>query len=116
MSDTLITFDILKKALLGCVLIAVLLVPVTSFGAAQTTSDAYVTIGAVSVTPENPEVGEETTITAEFRNAETATGSIDVTEVSVRGPGIFSEADDIGILGPGTTVDIPFSVCFEDEK
>lgn len=103
-----------RKVLFVGVVIAVFLLPLTTIGAAQTTSDAFVTIGNVSVTPENPEVGEETRITVEFRNSETASGSIDVTEVSVRGPGIFSEADDIGNLGPGTSVEIPFSATFAE--
>lgn len=103
-----------RKVLFAGVVIAVFLLPLTTIGAAQTTSDAFVTIGSASVTPENPEVGEETRITVEFRNSETASGSIDVTEVRVRGPGIFNKADNIRNLRPGTSVEIPFSATFAE--
>ncbi|GGM65275.1 hypothetical protein J2752_000320 [Halarchaeum rubridurum] len=74
---------------------------------------AYVTVGNVTVEPDDPVVGERTTITATFESAAASTESAEITEVSVRGPSTFVTADDVGTLGPGTAVTVPFSTAFE---
>ncbi|GGN16903.1 COG1361 family protein [Halarchaeum nitratireducens] len=81
--------------------------------AAATSMGAYVTIGNVTVEPDDPVVGERTSITATFESAEASTESAEVTEVSVRGPSTFVTANDVGTLGPGTDLTVPFSTSFE---
>ncbi|GAA0313133.1 hypothetical protein [Halarchaeum salinum] len=80
---------------------------------ADSSVGAYVTVGNVTVQPDDPVVGEQTTITATFESGEASTESAEITEVSVRGPSTFVTADDVGTLGPGTSVTVPFSTAFE---
>jgi len=81
--------------------------------AAAVSTGSYITVGNVTVEPDDPVVGEQTTITATFESAEASTESAEITEVSVRGPSTFVTADDVGTLGPGTSLTVPFSTSFE---
>jgi hypothetical protein len=83
---------------------------------AQTTAEpeSYVTIGNVTVSPQAPEPGERIRVTAEVRNSESSTGGAEIREVSLRGPSTSSYADDLGRLGPGDSIAVPFATTFED--
>lgn len=72
------------------------------------------TVGTVTVSPENPTTNSQITITPTIRNAESASDSAQITEVSVNGPSTLESTDNIGRLGPGNTVEVPFSTAFED--
>lgn len=86
----------------------------TGGGVANSTStDAYVTVGNVSVAPDDPVTGEDVLVEATFKSTESSSGSARITEVSLRGPSTFVTADDVGSLGPGSSVTIPFSTSFE---
>jgi len=79
-----------------------------------TAQQSDVTIGSINVTPTNPSSGDAVVINAELRNSETSTGSVKISQVSIDGPSIDENADDIGKLGPGTSVTVPFSVVFDE--
>ncbi|WP_442908271.1 CARDB domain-containing protein [Halobacterium sp. KA-6] len=72
------------------------------------------TVGTIAVSPENPTTNSQVTITPTIRNAESATDSAQITEVSVNGPSMLESTDNIGRLGPGSTVELPFSTVFEE--
>ncbi|MCD2201607.1 hypothetical protein LPA44_17230 [Halobacterium sp. KA-4] len=71
------------------------------------------TIGTIEVSPENPTTNSQVTITPTIRNAESATDSAQITEVSVNGPSTLESTDNIGRIGPGNSVTVPFSTAFE---
>ncbi|WP_248896368.1 hypothetical protein [Haloplanus halobius] len=106
---------LLVSAIVGSCLVA----PLTSVGAAQSTADeseAYVSIGNVSVSPQYPGPDEQVTVTATFRNSANSGGAAKLTEASLRGPGVSrrSSADNLGDLGPGDSIEVPFSTTFEE--
>lgn len=103
------------RTLLVAAVLVVVAVPMASVGAAQTeaSTEAYVTVSNVSVSPQTPEPGERVTVTATFRNSESSTGAVEITQASVRGSSLRSSARDLGDLGPGDSIDVPFSVRFD---
>jgi hypothetical protein len=74
---------------------------------------SHPTIGEITVSPNNPAPGDQVIIRPTFRNGDTSSTSARITEVSIRGDSIFEAVDDIGTLGPGSSVSVPFSVTFE---
>lgn len=104
-------------ALVAVVVVGCLAVP-AGVGAAQTTdraaTGAYVTVSNVTVSPQTPEPGERVTVTAEFRNSESSTGAVDITQASLRGGGIRGSVSDLGSLGPGDRISVPFTATFDD--
>ncbi|WP_284011628.1 hypothetical protein [Haloarcula pelagica] len=113
----MVSADTAQVGMIVALLIVSPLAPLVATGAAQTASNTnestYATIGNISVSPENPEPNEQTIITANLRNSPSSAGGIDVTAVSVRGPSTFSEADNLGEIGPGGSISIPFATKFE---
>ncbi|WP_435068243.1 hypothetical protein [Haloplanus sp. C73] len=112
----------MTRARLSAVVLAVTLVasclavPMATIGAAQS-DDAYVTVGNVSVSPETPEPGEQVTITAELQNSESSSGAAEITEASLQRSDLtqLSTTGDLGSLGPGDSLEIPFSASFDSE-
>jgi hypothetical protein len=100
-------------SLVGIVLFGGIATPLLS-APVSANSGAYVTVGNVTVSPQNPEPGERVTITAQFRNSGSSSGAIQVTQVDLSGVSSSSPADNIGELGPGDSVQIPFSATFEE--
>lgn len=74
---------------------------------------APISIGNVTFSPTSPAPGDQVTITATFHNSAAASSVMGITQVSVRGSGVFASADDVSNLGPGDSVDVPFSVAFD---
>jgi len=108
--------QLLRTLLAITALCSSLVVPMASTGAAQTGSDAYVTVGNISVSPETPEPGERVTIRAEFRNSGSSSAAITITEASLRSGGsLLDTADDLGSLGVGDSTEVPFSTIFDSE-
>jgi len=75
---------------------------------------AGATIGSIEVTPENPTTDMQVTITPTVRNSESATQSAELTEVSVSGPSTLESVDNLGSLGPGSSIEVPLSTTFEE--
>lgn len=97
-------------------LCSMLAVPVVSTGAAQTGSNAYVTVGNISISQDTPEPGERVTIRAEFRNSGSSSSAIKITEASLRqGGSLLDTANDLGSLGAGDSTEIPFATTFDSE-
>jgi hypothetical protein len=97
------------------ILLTVVIIIVTAgFIPLVTAQQSDVTIGSINVTPTNPSPGDVVIIDAELRNSETSSGSVKISQVSIDGPSIDENADDIGKLGPGTSVTVPFSVVFDE--
>lgn len=111
------TWGRLPAVVLAVTLVAsCLAAPMASVGAAQS-GTASVTIGNVSVSPQTPEPGEQVTITAALQNSESSTGAAEISEASLQGPGLSqrSTADNLGSLGPGDSIEVPFSTSFDSE-
>lgn len=88
--------------------------PTAAEQSSEPNSTTDLTIGEVSISPQTPTTGEKVTITPTIRNAKTSNSSAQVTEVSISGPSqVGVSADNIGSLGPGTSIDIPLSTSFE---
>ncbi|WP_048075322.1 hypothetical protein [Haloquadratum walsbyi] len=79
-----------------------------------TAQQSNVTIGSINVTPTDPSPGDVVMINAELRNSETSAGSVKISQVTIDGPSIDENVDDIGRLGAGTSVTVPFSVTFDE--
>lgn len=111
---------LLQVFLVAVTLCSSVVVPMASIGTAQSTdsssSDAYVSIGNISVSPENPEPGETVTITATAKNSESSGDGVEITQMSLRS-GISNRdtASDLGSLGAGDSMDVPFSTTFDSE-
>jgi len=100
------------------VLCGILAVPLPAIGTGQTTdnssSSAYVTVGNISVSPGTPEPGETVTITAAFRNSENSGSGVEITQASLRsGLSRRDTADNLGGLGAGDSIEVPFSTTFD---
>ena len=97
-------------------LCSMLAVPVVSTGAPQTGSNAYVTVGNISVSQGTPEPGERVTIRAKFRNSESSGSAVKITEASLRqGGSLLDTANDLGSLGAGDSTEVPFATTFDSE-
>ena len=105
----------LHLVLVVAVLVGGVAVPMASIGTAQS-GGVYVTVGNVSVSPENPEPGEQVTVTAEFRNSASSEGAAKITEATLRGAGLErrSSVDNLGDLGPGDSIEVPFTTAFSE--
>lgn len=106
----------LEVVVVSLVLLGGIAAPMAAVASAQTGTGAYVTVGNVSVSPATPEPGETVTITAELRNSGSSTGAVEITEASLRGRSLAerSWADNLGSLGPGDSIDVPFSTTFDE--
>jgi hypothetical protein len=101
---------------LGTVLLVVSLIALPTTPAVSASSVAYV--DEVTVSPEQPLVGERFTVTANLRNAQSATGPLRVDAVAIRtGTDQFRErvrVRDLGRLPPGSDLEIPLSLRFDE--
>ena len=97
-------------------LCSMLAAPVVSTGAAQTSTNAYLTVGNISVSQETPEPGERVTIRAKFQNSESSGSAVKITEASLRQKGsLLNTANDLGSLGAGDSIEVPFATTFDSE-
>ncbi|WP_020221430.1 CARDB domain-containing protein [Halarchaeum acidiphilum] len=113
---TLLVTALVITAALGAVAPAASAASSSSGGSSGSSSDntsAYVTVGNVTVNPDNPVTNERTTITATLQNAESGSESVQITQVSLQGGSTYVAADDVGTLGPGASVQVPFSTSFD---
>lgn len=110
---------LLRAVLVATALCVGLAAPMAAIGTAQTTDStpgAYVTVGNVSMSPENPEPGETVTVTATVRNSESSGGAAEITEVSLQsGVSRLNTAHDLGSLGSGDSTEVPLSTTFDSE-
>jgi hypothetical protein len=74
-------------------------------------------VSDVTVAPEQPLVGERFTVTATIRNAQSATGPIQINAVAVRSGGDdlreYARVRNLGTIPPGTEVSVPLSLSFD---
>ncbi|GAA0274340.1 COG1361 family protein [Halobacterium noricense] len=108
-----------KAHRMGVLVAIVVLLSTAAFApitAAQSTpnSDASVTIGEITVAPNEPTTDAEVIITPTVTNSESAGGNARLTEVSVRGQSKLNSADNLGRLGGGDSIEVPLSHTFED--
>ncbi|ELZ56328.1 MULTISPECIES: hypothetical protein [unclassified Haloferax] len=93
-------------------LVAVTSVLVASLPAVSAQSGQIV-VNSTTVEPREPYVGESVTVRATVSNFESSSGGVDLREVTLRsGGGIVAEANNLGTLGPGGSVDVPLSTTF----
>nr|WP_233506054.1 hypothetical protein [Haloferax sp. Atlit-47N] len=93
-------------------LVAVTSVLVASLPAVSAQSGQIV-VNSTTVEPREPYVGESVTVRATVSNFESSSGGVDLKEVTLRsGGGIVAEANNLGTLGPGGSVDVPLSTTF----
>lgn len=76
-------------------------------------AESHVAVRSVAVAPENPQVGETTTVTATVTTFESSPTAARINEVTLRSAdGVVAEAEDLGTVGPGGTVEVPLSTSF----
>jgi hypothetical protein len=81
-----------------------------------TAADPAVQLSSVTVTPDDPNTGEQVTIEATISNLENSDTTVDVTDLYVRTPGTteeFARGEDVGSVAPGGTLSVPVSTTFE---
>jgi len=96
-------------------LLVLSLVALPTTPAASASSIAYV--DEVTVAPEQPLVGERFTVTANLRNAPSATGPLRVEAVAIRSSDPFREhvrVRDLGRLPSGADLEVPLSLRFDE--
>jgi hypothetical protein len=95
----------------------VLLVLTSGIGAvAVTAADPAVQLSSVTVTPDDPNTGEQVTIEATISNLENSDTTVDITDLYVRTPGTteeFVRGENLGSVAPGGTLSVPVSTTFE---
>lgn len=98
-------------------LMIVLLILISSTGAvAVTAANPSIQLSSVTVTPDDPNVGEQVTIEATISNLENSDTTVDVTDLYIRTPGTteeFVRGEDLGSVAPGGTLSVPVSTTFE---
>jgi hypothetical protein len=96
-------------------LLAVLIVAGTTVGVAAA-APAAVTVSETSVSDDEPTVGDTITVTPTVRHSSSGSGSFEVTQVILEDASgtQYAEADDLGTLGAGDTLDVPLRATFED--
>jgi len=96
--------------------IALLVLVAGTGAAAVTAADPAVQLSSVTVTPDDPNTGEQVTIEATISNLENSDTTVDVTDLYVRTPGTteeFARGEDVGSISPGGTLSVPVSTTFE---
>ncbi|SDZ76635.1 Uncharacterized conserved protein [Haloplanus vescus] len=78
-------------------------------------SPPAVTVSSVSVSDDEPETGDSITVTPTVRLSGEGSGTFEVTEVTLEDASgtQYSEADSLGTLGAGDTIDVPLSATFD---
>jgi hypothetical protein len=108
------------RRLVPFLVVAVLVVsslPVT--GIASSTQGTYVSITDVTFTPEDPAPGETITIRSTVRNLEGSGSTLDIRAIAIRrsgtsGVGERERIEDLGTLAPGSSLEVPMTVSFEE--
>ncbi|WP_424006889.1 hypothetical protein [Haloferax denitrificans] len=96
---------------------AVALLAVTSIlvggPSAVSAQSGQIVVNSTTVEPSEPYVGESVTVRATVSNFESSSGGVDLKEITLRSGGsIVAEANNLGTLGPGGSVDVPLSTTF----
>ncbi|MFC7131149.1 CARDB domain-containing protein [Haloferax chudinovii] len=96
---------------------AVALLAVTSIlvggPSAVSAQSGQIVVNSTTVEPSEPYVGESVTVRATVSNFESSSGGVNLREVTLRSGGsIVAEANKLGTLGPGGSVDVPLSTTF----
>lgn len=95
-------------------LVILLTVGATAVGSVATAQRSQVVVQSATVEPTTPRVGEDVTITTTIRNFESSSAAADITQVTLRsGTRIVQSIDDPGTLGPGGTIELPFTTTFD---
>jgi len=98
-------------------LFVALLVLIGGTGAvAVTAADPAVQLSSVTVTPDDPNTGEQVTIEATISNLENSDTTVDIRDLYVRTPQTtdeFARVEEVGSVAPGGSLTIPISTTFE---
>jgi hypothetical protein len=98
------------------VVVALLVVVSGSGVVAVTAADPGIQLSSVTVTPDDPNTGEQVRIEATISNLDTSNTNVDVTDVYVRKTAPleeFARVEDIGTVTPGGSLSVPISTAFE---
>ncbi|WP_435066771.1 hypothetical protein [Haloplanus sp. C73] len=97
------------SVLLACTMLVAGGVGVASAG------PAAVTVSSMDVSDDEPETGDAITVTPTVQFSDSGTGTFEVTEVVLKDSSgtVYSEADSLGTLGPGDSIDVPLSASFD---
>jgi hypothetical protein len=98
--------------------LVVLSLLISGAGAAITPAAAApaIQVSSVTVTPDDPNTGEQVTIETEISNLQESDTTVTITDIYVRKPGTTTEyarVEDLGSVAPGGSVSIPMSTTFE---
>lgn len=106
----------MRWSLLSRVVVALLVVVSGSGVVAVTAADPGIQLSSVTVTPDDPNTGEQVRIEATISNLDTSNTNVDVTDVYVRKTAPleeFARVEDIGTVTPGGSLSVPISTAFE---
>ncbi|MFC6875410.1 COG1361 family protein [Halobellus marinus] len=98
-------------------LFVTLLVLIGGTGAvAVSAANPAVQLSSVTVTPDDPNTGEQVTIEATISNLENSDTTVDIRDLYVRTPGTtqeFARVEEVGSVAPGGSLSVPISTTFE---
>lgn len=82
---------------------------VAGLATAVSAAPAHVSVSGMSVSDDEPTVGDSITVTPTIRHSSSGSGSFEVTQVTLEDASgtRYAEADDLGTLGAGDTIDVP---------
>lgn len=106
----------MRWSLLSRVVVALLVVVSGSGVVAVAAADPAIQLSSVTVTPDDPNTGEQVRIEATISNLDTSNTNVDVTDVYVRKTAPleeFARVEDIGTVTPGGSLSVPISTAFE---
>lgn len=105
--------DVSGRRRVWAAVLTMLIIAGTTVGVA-TAAPATVTVSEVTVSEDEPEVGDTITVTPTIRHSSAGSGSFEVTEVTLEDAdgNRYAEADDLGTLGAGDTIEVPLRATF----
>jgi hypothetical protein len=105
-----------RSRFVAAALVAAIVVGTVTLGGSGVTTAAssHVVIQSVTADPTTPRVGEDVTIRTTIRNFESSPTAAEISQVTLRrNDRIVESVDDPGTLGPGGSLDLPFTTSFE---
>lgn len=104
------TTDTTGRRRVWAAVLTILIVAGTTAGVA-TAAPAAITVSGMSVSDDEPTVGDTITVTPTIRHSSSGSGYVEVTQVTLEGADgtRYASADHLGTLGSGDTIDVPLS-------
>ncbi|MFB6252463.1 MAG: hypothetical protein ABEI27_12415 [Halobellus sp.] len=105
------------SALLRVVVVVSLVISGAGVAITPAAAAPAIQVSSVTVTPDDPNTGEQVTIETEISNLQESDSTATITDIYVRKPGTTTEyarVENLGAVAPGGSVSIPVSATFEN--